>query len=416
LTTVGSKRTDFFHIGHEGTFMTSFPPPRSCPFDAPAGHLTRREPGPVTKATLPTGQEAWVASRHADVRTVLTDPAFSSNRLDPNFPLLNGRRVQRQDSPVSLISMDPPEHGPARRAVLGEFTVRRLAALRPRIQQIVDEHVDAMLTGPKPADLVTALALPVPSLVICELLGVPYADHDFFQHRTKTLVSRTSAADEVRTAMDELRSYMDELVTGKEKAPGDDLIGRQIRRGRANGTEDHEALTGLALLLLIAGHETTANMISLGTVSLLQRPEQLEKLRHDPDGMPHAVEELLRHHTIVEWVTSRVAVADTELGGVPIKAGEGVLTANMAANHAPAVFADPDEVDLGRGARNHIAFGYGAHQCLGQNLARVELEVVFNTLFARVPTLRVAVPLKELPVKDDAAIYGLHALPVTWDD
>ncbi|HEV7650357.1 MAG TPA: cytochrome P450 [Actinophytocola sp.] len=398
------------------TQPTSFPPPRDCPFHTSEAHLVRREPGPLTKATLRSGQETWVASRHADVRALLTDPAFSANRLHPNFPMLVGRRIQRQDTPTSLISMDPPEHGPARREVVGEFTVRRLAALRPRIQQIVDEHVDALLAGPKPADLVAALALPVPSLVICELLGVPYSDHDYFQDRTKKLLSRTASKDEVRTASDELRSYMDEMVKSKEGAPGEDLIGRQILRRRANGTEDHEDLTGLALLLLIAGHETTANMISLGTVSLLQRPEQLAELRRDPSGMPHAVEELLRHLTIVEWVTSRVAVADTELGGVPVKAGEGVITATLAANHDPAVFTDADQVDLQRGARNHIAFGYGAHQCLGQNLARVELEVVFNTLFARVPTLRVAVPLDELPVKDDAAIYGLHALPVTWDD
>ncbi len=399
----------------EQASATNFPPPRGCPYDAPDGHLARREAGPLTKVTLKTGQQAWVATRHADVRGLLTDPSFSANRADPNFPLLVGRRLQRDDVPRSLISMDPPEHGPARRAVVGEFTVRRLAALRPRIQQIVDDHIDAMLAAPRPADLVTALALPVPSLVICELLGVPYADHDFFQTSTKTMLNRKSPKADVVAASDALRSYMDDLVTAKEADPGDDLIGRQIRQQRTAGTEDHEALTSLAVLLLIAGHETTANMISLGTVALLQRPDQLAELRRDASRTPDAVEELLRHLTIVEWVTSRVAVADTELGGVAVRAGEGVVTANLVANHDPAVFADPGDVDLGRGARNHIAFGYGAHQCLGQNLARLELQIVFDTLFARVPTLRVAVPIEELPVKDEATIYGLHELPVTWD-
>jgi cytochrome P450 len=394
----------------------TFPPPRGCPFDAAEGHLARREAGPLTRMTLKSGQDAWVASRHADVRALLTNPKFSSNRFDPNFPLVGRRLPRRDDVTPSLIAMDPPEHGPARRAVVGEFTVRRLAELRPRIQQIVDEHLDAMLAGPRPADLVAALALPVPSLVICELLGVPYADHDYFQSRTKTLINRKATIEEVQAASDELRSYMDELVRAKEAAPGDDLIGRQIRRRRADGTFDHEALASLALLLLIAGHETTANMISLGTVTLLERPEQLAELRRDPSKTPNAVEELLRHLTIVEWVTSRVAVADTELGGVPVKAGEGVITMNLAANEDESVFPDPQRIDLDRGARNHIAFGYGAHQCLGQNLARVELQVVFDTLFARIPTLRVAVPLEELPVKDAALIYGLHALPVTWDD
>jgi cytochrome P450 len=396
----------------------SFPPPRGCPFDGATENMVERRPGPPTRVTLRTGQPAWVASRHSDVRELLASRDFSSDRFDPNFPLLTDRRMRRQSAPTSLISMDAPEHGPARRAVVGEFTVRRLAALRPRIQEIVDEHIDAMLTGPRPADLVTALALPVPSLVICELLGVPYADHEFFQSRTKLVVSRSTSTADAQAATDELRSYMDELVTAKEKDPGDDLIGRQIRQRRANHDADHdadhEALTSLALLLLIAGHETTANMISLGTVALLQRPDQLAELRRDPGKTPNAVEELLRHLTIIEWATARLAVADTVLGGVPIKAGEGVITMNLAANHDPSVFPDPQRMNVDRGARNHVAFGYGPHQCLGQNLARVELQVVFDTLFARVPTLRVAVPLEDLPVKDDSTIYGLHALPVTW--
>ncbi len=388
-------------------------PQRACPFD---GIESSTEPRPMTKMTMPDGRQAWVASRHADIRAVLADPSFSADRLNPNFPNPTGRRF-RQDTPLkpSLISMDAPEHGPARRAVLGEFTVKRLAALRPRIQEIVDEHLDAMLaTEGRSADLVGALAQPVPSLVICELLGVPYADHEFFQSRSRTLLSRASTADEIRSAADELRAYLDKLVSAKESEPTDDLIGRQVRKHRADGDEDHEALVSLALLLLVAGHETTANMISLGTVALLNQPDQLAALRADPGRTLGAVEELLRQFTIAEFVTSRVAVADTVVGGVEVKAGEGVVSMGNAANHDPAVFADPDRLDITRGARNHIAFGYGAHQCLGQNLARVELQVVFDTLFARVPTLRVASPIAELDFKDDASIYGLHSLPVTW--
>src|ERR1044072_3083461 len=204
---------------------------------------------------------------------------------------------------------------------------------------------------------------------------------------------------------------MDDRVAAKEPDPGDDLISRQIR---ANGTEGHDELTSMALLLLMTGHETTANMISLGTVALLQRPEQAEQLRRDPSRTPDAVEELLRHLTIVEWISSRVAVTDTELGGVPVKAGEGVVTMNLAANHDPAGFPEPDDLDFGRGARHHPAFGYGAHSCIGQNLARIELQIVFDALLARIPTLRVAVPLEELPIRDDAGSYGLGALPGGW--
>ncbi len=388
-------------------------PPRACPFH---GDASMTEPGPMTRVTLLDGQEVWAASRHADVRAVLTDPAFSSDRANPNFPVPSGRRLRRETKvKPSLIMMDPPEHGPARRAVLGEFTVKRLAALRPRIQEIVDEHIDAMLANEsKSVDLVSEFAMPVPSLVICELLGVPYADHDFFQSRSKTLLSHKATPAEARAANDELWNYLDKLVSDKKSEPTDDLIGRQIRKQRAEGTDDHDALVSISVLLLIAGHETTANMISLGTLALLNRPDQLAALRADPSKTLGAVEELLREFTIAEFVTSRVAVRDTVVGGVEVKAGEGVLTLGNAANHDPDVFQDPFRLDIERGARNHIAFGYGAHQCLGQNLARVELQVVFDTLFARVPTLRVAVPMSELAFKDDASVYGLHSLPVSW--
>jgi cytochrome P450 len=392
--------------------METFPP-RVCPFH---GEGSTTEPGPMTRVTLRSGQEVWAASRHADVRAVLTDPAFSSDRTAPNFPNPTGRRVRRDGAfKPTLINLDPPEHGPARRAVLGEFTVKRLAALGPRIQEIVDEHLDAMLANEsRTADLVAEFALPVPSLVICELLGVPYADHDFFQSASKTLLSQKSTAEQAKAAADALRGYLDKLVTLKEADPTDDLIGRQILKHREEGTEDHEALVSLSVLLLIAGHETTANMISLGTVALLQRPDQLAALRTDPSKTPAAVEELLREFTIAEFVTSRVAARDTVVGGVEVKAGEGVLTLGNAANHDPDVFEDPERIDIDRGARNHIAFGYGAHQCLGQNLARVELRVVFDTLFRRVPTLTLAAPISELPFKDDATVYGLHSLPVSW--
>lgn len=308
-----------------------------------------------------------------------------------------------------MIGLDPPEHGEARRAVLGEFTIRRMNALRPRIQQIVDEHVDGLLAGPRPADLVSALALPVPSLVICELLGVPYADHDFFQTRSANLLDRTIPAEKRYAAANEIREYMATLIIQKEKQPTDDLIGRQIAKGA-----DREDLAGLGFLLLLAGHETTGNMISLGVMTLLERPSALAALKQDPAVTPEVVEELLRYFTIAEYVTSRVAREDVEIGGVVIPAGDGVITLGNVANRDPAAFADGDTFDIGRGARHHIAFGFGPHQCLGQNLARVELQIVFDTLFARIPDLRLATTTDELSFKDESTVYGLHSLPVTW--
>jgi cytochrome P450 len=393
----------------------TFPVPRTCPFEPPPEYRELREEAPISQVTVPNGGKAWVIARHEDVRAVLTDPRFSSNRNDPNFPLLvAGPRLATDDFNPSLIGMDAPEHGPARRAVVGEFTVRRMEALRPRIQEIVDERIDAILAGPKPADLVEMLSLPVPSLVICEQLGVPYDDHDFFQHCTSRMLSRTTPPEERRDAFMSLRGYLGELVTRKEADPSDDLLGRQVLKQREDGNEDHKALVGMAFLLLLAGHETTANMISLSVVALLENPEQLEAIKNDPTKTLPAVEELLRYFTIADTATARVATQDVEIGGVTIKAGDGVLGLGYSANRDPEAFDRPDELDIERGARHHVAFGFGAHQCLGQNLARMELQIVFDTLFRRIPTLKIAAPIDDLPFKNDAAIFGLHSLPVTW--
>ncbi|HEX7658090.1 MAG TPA: cytochrome P450 [Pseudonocardiaceae bacterium] len=395
--------------------LVDFPLRRTCPFAPPPEYQRFRQEGPVVRIELPSGQQPWLVTRHQEVRALLADPRFSSNRFNPGFPAVFGSsRPQPGRFKPSLIAMDYPEHNPARRRVVGEFTVRRIEAMRPRIQQIVDERIDAMLAGPTPADLVAALSLPVPSLVICELLGVPYSDHEYFQARSATVLNRTLPQETKRAAIDELQDYLDALVTEKEHQPTDDLIGRQIRARREAGDYRHDDVVALTVLLLIAGHETTANMISLGTVVLLENPDQLAIIAADPSRTPAAVEELLRYFTIAEVATSRVALTDVELGGVTIKAGDGVLVLSNSANHDESVFTDPDTLDLLRGARNHVAFGFGPHQCLGQNLARLELRTVFDTLFRRVPGLRLAAPVEELKFKDNAAIYGLHELPVIW--
>ena len=395
-----------------------FPLARECPFAPPKEYRDLREQEPIARIHLPEGKWAWAVTRHEDVRTVLSDPRFSADRTNPDFPVLaiGGRLRPRDDkAEKSLISMDAPEHGPARRAVLGEFTVRRMEALRPRIQEIVDERIDAVLAGPQPADLVRELSLPVPSLVICELLGVPYSDHEFFQGHTATMVDRLSTGQARQAAIGAIESYLSDLIKVKEDDPSDgDLLGRQILKGREQGDYRHEALVAMAFLLLVAGHETTANMISLGTVALLENPDQLAKVTADPSKTLSAVEELLRYFTIVDTVTARVATEDVELGGVTIRAGEGVLGLGYSANRDPEAFEDPDALDIERGARHHVAFGFGAHQCLGQNLARMELQIVIDTLFRRIPGLALAEPVEKLAFKDEAAIYGMHSLPVTW--
>lgn len=392
----------------------AFPVPRTCPYQLPAEYAGLRQSEPAAKVTLPTGREAWILTRYDDVRKALNDPRLSSDRGDPNYPLLVEQARSDKDSTLSLAGMDAPEHTRARRAVIGEFTVRRMEMLRPRIQEIVDECIDGMLAGPKPADLVKSLSFPVPSLVICELLGVSYADHEFFENRTSRMLTTTLPPLTRQKAFFDLQSYLDELVTSKEKEAGDDLLSRQILKGRKDGSYDHDALVDLAFLLLTAGHDTTGNMISLGSLALMERPELRAEIGDGAGGTLEVVEEFLRYFTITDIITARVAKEDVEIGGRTVRAGEGVFALGGSANRDPEAFENPDELDTGRGARQHVAFGYGPHQCLGQHLARIELEVVYTTLFRRVPGLRLAGSVEELPLKNDAAIFGLHELPVTW--
>jgi len=394
-----------------------FPLERRCPLE-PAGEYARlRAEAPVSKVSLPTGQVAWLVTNHADVRALLADNRMSADRNHANFPLRAPiqQKIRKGFSDVSkaLIGLDLPEHSAPRRMVVNEFTVRRINELRPRIQQIVDERIDTMLAKGPEVDLVAELALPVPSSVICELLGVPLERRDFFQARTQVLLRLSSTDEERVTAADELREFMDGLVSAKEQDPGDDLLGRLIVHNRETKVFSHELLVGMAQLLLIAGHETTSNMIALGTIGLLQRPEAVAELRGQPSLVNKTVEEMLRYYPIIDGL-ARFAKEDIEVGGVTIKAGDGVILSLGSSNRDEATFADADSFDVHRGDRHHVSFGYGIHQCLGQNLARMELETVFSTLLRRIPDLRLAVDVDDLPFKDTAAINGVYRLPVTW--
>ena len=300
--------------------------------------------------------------------------------------------------------------------VTGTFAIRRVEALRPSIQRIVDEHIDALLAGPRPVDLVQTFALPVPSLVICHLLGVPYADHDFFQRRARVLVGRDQAVEAVLAAQDELTEYLEGVIAGKLLEPADDLLSKLAREHVATGELSRRDTAHMAVLLLIAGHETTANMIALGTLALLEHPDQLAALRDtdDPALIAGAVEELLRYLTITHSGRRRVALQDIEIDGQTIHAGEGIVLATDAANRDEDAFAEADRLDVHRDARSHLAFGFGVHQCLGQPLARVELQIVYGTLYAASPACELAVPLEQIPFKHDSNVYGVYELPVTF--
>ncbi|MFG2955351.1 cytochrome P450 [Streptomyces sp. NPDC048291] len=388
-----------------------------CPFDPPSQLRTLQKEKPLSRVRLWDGSTPWLVTRHDQLRTLLGDPRLSSDATLPGYPHRSAGSKAGEAHRRTFLTMDDPEHARIRRMVTAPFAIRRTEALRPAVQTIVDDLIDALLAGPRPADLVQAFALPVPSLVICALLGVPYEEHGFFQRNTKVIVHHASAPEAVVRALEDLTDYLDELLDAKRAHPGaDDLLSRLLVERVDTGEMTQRDAARMGVLLLGAGHETTANMIALGTLALLEHPDQLAALRaaEDPKAVAGAVEELLRYLTITHSGRRRVALADIEIDGGTIRAGDGVVLTGDAANRDPAAFPDPDRLDIGRDARRHVAFGFGVHQCLGQPLARLELQVVYSTLYRRIPTLSLATDIEQLRFKHDGAVYGVYELPVTW--
>lgn len=389
---------------HSDPLVVDFPQRRpGVPFPPP-GYADYRDREGLVLTVMPNGNRAWLVTRHEDVRAVLTNSKISSNPEHEGFPTAGSTLgVPKQEQiPGWFVGMDSPEHDRFRKALIPEFTVRRVRAMRPAIEETVEKRLDEMLAAGDSADLIADFALPIPSLVISALLGVPPADREFFESRTRTLVTLVSTDAQREAAAKDLLRYINRLVAIKEKWPADDLVSRLL----ANGAIAPHELSGVLMLLLIAGHETTANNIGLGVVTLLMNPEWI--------GDDRAVEETLRFHSVADLVSLRVAVEDVEIAGQLIKAGEGIVPLVAAANHDETAFECPHMFDPSRSARHHVAFGYGVHQCLGQNLVRVEMEIAYRKLFERIPTLRLDVPADGLAFKHDGVLYGLHELPVRW--
>ncbi|GAA2775511.1 cytochrome P450 [Streptomyces showdoensis] len=395
------------------TEAVAFPQDRTCPYHPPTAYDPLREERPLSRVTLWDGRSVWAVTGHATARALLSDPRLSTDSTRPDFPLPTERAATlRRSRRAALLGWDDPEHNVQRRMLIPSFTLKRAERLRPRIQATVDGLLDAMEAAGPPAELVSAFALPVPSIVICDLLGVPYEDHDFFEAQSRRLLRGPTGAD-TEEALAQLEGYLGDLIERKRDKPGegvlDDLVARQLREGGP----DREELVQLATILLVAGHETTANMISLGTYTLLRHPERLAELKADPGLVPAAVEELLRFLSIADGLL-RVAREDVEIGGTVIRAGEGVVFSTSVINRDATAYADADSLDWDRPARHHLAFGFGIHQCLGQNLARAEMEIALGTLLRRLPGLRLAVPAEEIPFKPGDTIQGMLELPVTW--
>jgi cytochrome P450 len=394
------------------TNLPVIPVPRDagCPLRPPAEFGDwRKEPG--LKRAMYHGQPTWMVSRYQDIKAALVDPRLSAKTLpDAIMPTDADNKI-----PVVFARTDDPEHHRLRRMLTTNFTFRRCEAMRPQIQGLVDRFLDEMIGNGPPADLVRDFGLPVPSLVIALLLGVPPEDLGPFQHHTTVGLDVRSTEEQKGAAFGAMYSYIEELVYRKEREPGDDLISRLLTEYVATGQLNHATAAMTAVIMMQAGHETTANMISLGTVALLQHPDVFERLGQTDDQavIANIVEEMMRYLTIVHSQVDRVATEDLTLGGQLIRAGDWVLM-NLPAGNWDTEFVDnPEAFDIDRNARGHLGFGYGVHQCIGANLARVEMQVAFSTLARRLPGLRLAVSSDELRFKE-ADIYGMKELPVSW--
>ena len=383
--------------------------PDGRPFDPPAELASIREEQPLRRMLFPDGHLGWLATGHAEVREVLADRRFSSRYELLHLPYAIPGAVELPvAAPGDLSGVDAPHHTRYRRLLAGKFTVRRMRQLAERTTQITADALDDMEKQGPPLDLVTAYAQPIPALLICEMLGVPYEDREQFQDHALTMTGLNATMEERGQAWVAVTEYIDRLARTKRADPTDDILSDMTD---SDLTDDE--LAGLGSFLLGAGLDTTANMIGLGVFALLEHPEQLAAWCAEPDLSDKAVEELMRYLSITP-IGARAALEDVEIGGQLIKAGETVTLSIQAANRDPLRFADPDVLDIRRNAGGQLGFGFGAHQCLGQHLARMEMRVAFPALLSRFPTLRLAQPADTVPLRSDCDIYGVYRLQVGW--
>jgi len=392
-------------------------------FQNPLAYFSRmREEGPVAPALLPHGERVWLVTRYPEVRAALADP-----RLYKDWA---GKLTSPDWVPdevigylsVHMLNTDPPNHTRLRKLVTKAFTARRVAGLRPRVEAITASLLDAIEAragaGEDTVDLVEAFAFPLPVTVICELLGVPTEDRAQFRRWSNAMVASEGEPGRFRAAGTAMFHYFTELVADKRAHPADDMVSALIaardasERGDSGDSLDERELIAMLFLLLVAGHETTTNLIASGTLALLTNPAELERLRSDPSLLPGAVDELLRYVNPLNHATDRFTLEPVEIGGVTIPAREWVLCVTSSANRDSGRFPDADRLDVGRDAGGHVAFGHGIHYCLGAPLARLEGEVAFGALLSRFPSLSLAADLATLRWRPSSLIRGLEALPV----
>ncbi|MFE3280969.1 cytochrome P450 [Nocardia sp. NPDC059239] len=429
------------------------PTERKCPFDPPNALGELRDSRPLTRLRFPDGHMGWLVTSHELVRAVLGDRRFSqvpggqpklqavraqvfadAIQQDTTFPdniraLVERYRQQgrlteafwdvevlqalREQTLATLpyLDLDPPAHTRLRRILAGHFTVRRVREYRPYIEQIVSDRLDEMERMGPPADLVKVFAEPIPSLLTCALFGIPESERGEFERLTEVMTSPSSAGDDVLQANADYRAFARELVERKRAQPAEDMLGALVHSGELTDEE----LVGLVVILVRASHVSTSTTMTFAVATLLRDRNLWDTLRTEEAPTGDVVEELLRYTSVAQAPDIRTALEDIELGGTVIKANETVVVSLPAANRDPKVFTQPDRVDVTRSATKHLTFGFGIHQCLGQNLARLELQIALTGLARRFPKLDLAVPEADiLWLGADGNNYGPKALPVTW--
>lgn len=394
-------------VEHAVELPTASTPGR--PFDPPAESAVLRAEAPLTPLAFPDGHRGWLATGYTTVRRILADSRFSSrielmHSLQPGYAGVAIPPAQ----PGEFLGMDAPEHTRYRKLLAGKFTARRMRQLSERIERVTADHLDAMARCGGPLDLVPAFAQPIPATMICEILGVPVADRDRFHADAAKIFGVDTTLEGKAVAFESLNTYVRKLVSDKRANPTDDVLS-----DLTTSTATDDELAAMGGLLLAAGLDTTAGMLSLGTFALLTHPEQWAALRAEPELADSAIEELLRYLSVAPQL-ARVALEDIDLDGQLVTAGSTVVLAVAAANRDPARFADPDTLDLRRSQGGHLGFGHGPHLCLGAQLARIELRIALPALATRFPDLRLAVPAAEVPLREGADIRGVTGLPVTW--
>lgn len=391
----------------------NWPLPRTSPLEPPPLLKELRQNNPISKVTMWDGRQAWLVTRFADARRLLQDSRISTDATDPNFPSMSASRPTPTDRGGPARTGEP-RHRELRRMVVDRFTMKAAEGWRPVAQRLIDEQLTVFLSGDQPGDLMSGFALPLTVRMICHVLGVPHGDMDSIVDRSRRVMSRKGAVG--LPAADETQDYVDGLVTRAEREPGTGLISDLVRERRLVGEIGHTELVDLCAVLLVAGHATTSSAICAGALTLLEDGrERFIAIRGNPDLVASMVEEILRFHSIVtDGVVPRVAKQNIDLNGVTIRAGDAVLVSLDSANRDEQAFDNPDVLDIWRNSQRQLAFGYGAHRCLGQHLARLELCLAFTALADRVPTLRLAVPVEELRFRQDTVMPGVRELPLAW--